>query len=182
MAKFKQYKDKDNKRKWLFSGYIATDPLTDKKIVTSRRGFDTKAEASIELDKLKAKILKGSRNKRSITFEELYDDWLLQYRKSVKASSIATSRRFIEGHVLPKLGKLKLDQITVSFCQKCVNEWHDNYKQYHYIRRAAAQVMSYGVSMELMQDNPMRKTILPRKKEDEKAPNFYNMICQIKLE
>lgn len=174
MAKFEQYKDKNNKRKWLFSGYIATDPLTDKKIVTSRRGFDTKAEASIELDKMKAKILKGSRKKRSITFEELYDDWLLQYRKSVKASSIATSRRFIEGHVLPKLGKLKLDQITVSFCQKCVNEWHDNYKQYHYIRRAAAQVMNYGVSMELMKDNPMRKTILPRKKEDEKAPNFYN--------
>ena len=50
MAKFEQYKDKNNKRKWLFSGYIATDPLTDKKIVTSRRGFDTKAEASIELE------------------------------------------------------------------------------------------------------------------------------------
>ena len=86
MAKFEQYKDKNNKRKWLFSGYIATDPLTDKKIVTSRRGFDTKAEASIELDRMKAKILKGSRKKRSITFEELYDDWLLQYRKSVKES------------------------------------------------------------------------------------------------
>ena len=59
MAKFEQYKDKNNKRKWLFSGYIATDPLTDKKIVTSRRGFDTKAEASIELDRMKAKILKA---------------------------------------------------------------------------------------------------------------------------
>ena len=33
MAKFEQYKDKNNKRKWLFSGYIATDPITEKKIV-----------------------------------------------------------------------------------------------------------------------------------------------------
>jgi len=174
LAKFEQYKDKNNKRKWLFSGYVATDPITEKKIVTTRKGFDTKAEARLEFDKLKASILKGSKKKRTITFQELYDDWLEQHRKSVKSSTVATNRRFIEGHVLPKFGKLKLDQITVSFCQKCVNEWHDKYKQYHYIRRATAQVMTYGVSMELMESNPMKKTILPRKKEEEKKPNFYS--------
>lgn len=69
---------------------------------------------------------------------------------------------------------MKLDKITVSYCQKCVNEWHDVYKQYHYIRRATAQVMNHGVSMELMESNPMKKTILPRRKEEEKKPNFYN--------
>lgn len=42
------------------------------------------------------------------------------------------------------------------------------------MRRAAAQVMSYGVSMELMDSNPMKKPILPCKKEDNKEPNFYN--------
>lgn len=34
--------------------------------------------------------------------------------------------------------------------------------------------MSYGVSMELMDSNPMKKPILPCKKEDNKEPNFYN--------
>ena len=174
MAKFSMYKDKDNKRKWMFSGYVATCPLTGKKTVTTRKGFDTKADASEELDKLKASILKGSRKSKTITFKELYDMWLEQHRKSVKPSTIATNRRFIENHVLPKFGKLKLDKITVSYCQKCVNEWHDTYKQYHYFRRATAQVMTYGVSMELMESNPMKKTILPRKKEDDKAPNFYS--------
>lgn len=62
----------------------------------------------------------------------------------------------------------------MSYCQKCVNEWHNEYKQYNYFRRATAQVMRFGVSMELMEDNPMKKTILPRKKEDTKAPNFYS--------
>ena len=158
MAKFKQYKDKDNKRKWQFSGYVATDPITSKKIVTTRKGFDTKADASLEFDKLKSSILKASRNKPSTTFKELYDDWLEQHRKSVKPSTIATNRRFIENHVLPKFGTMKLDKITVLYCQKCVNEWHDVYKQYHYIRRATSQVMTYGVSMELMDSNPMKKT------------------------
>lgn len=76
--------------------------------------------------------------------------------------------------MLPKLGKLKLDKISVSYCQRCVNDWHNNYKQYHFFRRAAAQVMSYGVSMKLMDSNPMRKTILPRKIEEDKGPNFYS--------
>lgn len=174
MPKYEQYKDKKNKRKWMFSGYIATDPITGKKVVTKRKGFDTKKEAIATFDHLKAQILKGSKKRRSITFNELYNDWLDQHRKSVKPSTVATNRRFIENHVLPKFGKLKLDQITVSYCQKCVNEWHGKYKQYNYMRRAAAQVMSYGVSMELMDSNPMKKTLLPRKKEDDKEPNFYN--------
>lgn len=176
MAKFTQYQDKNNKRKWMFSGYVATDPITDKKIVTSRRGFNTKAEASEEFEKLKVSILKGAKNKPTITFQQLYDDWLVQHRMSVKPSTVATNRRFIEGHVLPKFGKLKLDKITVSYCQKCVNEWHGKFKQYNYIRRATAQIMTYGVSMELMDSNPMKKTILPRKKEEEKKPNFYNKV------
>ncbi len=174
MPKYEQYKDKKNKRKWMFSGYIATDPITGKKVVTKRKGFGTKKEAIATFDQLKAQVLKGSKKRRSITFNELYNDWLEQHRKSVKPSTVATNRRFIENHVLPKFGKLKLDQITVSYCQKCVNEWHDKFKQYNYMRRAAAQVMSYGVSMELMDNNPMKKTILPRKKEDNKEPNFYN--------
>ncbi|MFB8466683.1 tyrosine-type recombinase/integrase [Enterococcus thailandicus] len=174
MPKYEQYKDKNNKRKWMFSGYIATDPITGKKVVTKRKGFDTKKEAIATFDQLKAQVLKGSKKRRSITFNELYSDWLEQHRKSVKPSTVATNRRFIENHVLPKFGKLKLDQITVSYCQKCVNEWHGNFRQYNYMRRAAAQVMSYGVSMELMDSNPMKKTILPRKKEDNKEPNFYN--------
>lgn len=176
MAKFSQYQDKNNKRKWMFSGYVATDPITDKKVVTSRKGFNTKAEASEEFEKLKVSILKGAKNKPTITFQQLYDDWLVQHRISVKPSTVATNRRFIEGHVLPKFGKLKLDKITVAYCQKCVNEWHSKFKQYNYIRRATAQIMTYGVSMELMDSNPMKKTILPRKKEEEKKPNFYNKV------
>lgn len=174
MAKFSQYKDSNNKRKWMFSGYVATCPLTEKKTVTTRKGFDTKGEAQEAFDLLKAKIMRGSRKTKSITFKELYTLWLEQHRKGVKASTIATNRRFIENHVLPKFGNLKLDKISVSYCQKCVNEWHNEYKQYNYFRRATAQIMSFGVSMELMEDNPMKKTILPRKKEDTKAPNFYS--------
>ncbi|WP_265331587.1 tyrosine-type recombinase/integrase [Enterococcus avium] len=58
------------------------------------------------------------------------------------------------------------------FAKVCIK--HGKFRQYSYMRRAAAQVMSYGVSMELMDSNPMKKPILPCKKEDNKEPNFYN--------
>lgn len=174
MPKYLQYQDKNNKRKWMFDGYVATDPITGKKVVTKRKGFNTKKEATAAFDSLKYEILKGSKKVKTITFSDLYDDWLEQHRKSVKPSTVATNRRFVENHVLPKFGNLKLDKITVSYCQKCVNEWHDKYKQYNYLRRVTAQIMAYGISMELMDSNPMRKTILPRKKEEEKKVNFYS--------
>lgn len=159
----------------MFSGYIATNPITNQKVVTTRKGFDTKAEATKEFDNLKRTILSGSKKRKSITFSELYNEWLIHYRNSgVKPSTIATQRRFMENHAIPKLGKLRLDKISVAYCQKIVNEWHSKYKQYHYIRRGIGQVMAFGVAMEYMETNPMRKTLLPRKIEDEKAPNFYN--------
>lgn len=54
-----------------------------------------------------------------------------------------------------------------------MNKWHESYKQYQYFRKAVGQVLQFGVQMELLDSNPMRKTILSRKKEVEKFPNFY---------
>lgn len=99
--------------------------------------------------------------------------WLKQYRLKVKPSTVATSRRFVENYALQHFGKLKLDKITVRYCQEIVNLWHDQYKQYHYFRKVVGQVLQFGVQMELIDSNPMRKTILPRKKEVEEFTNFY---------
>ena len=69
---------------------------------------------------------------------------------------------------------MKLDKISVRYCQQVVNKWHESYKQYQYFRKAVGQVLQFGVQMELLDSNPMRKTIiLPRNKEVEEFPNFY---------
>lgn len=111
--------------------------------------------------------------KPSLTFQELYDLWLKQYRLKVKPSTIATSRRFVEDYCLQYFGKLKLDKITVSYCQEIVNKWHSQYKQYYYFRKIVAQILQFGIKMEIIDSNPMRKTELPRKIEVEQFPNFY---------
>ncbi|OJG98850.1 hypothetical protein RV18_GL002712 [Enterococcus termitis] len=81
--------------------------------------------------------------------------WLKQYRLKVKPSTVATLRRFVENYALQYFGKLKLDKITVRYCQEIVNLWHDQYKQYHYFRKVVGQVLLFGVQMELIDSNPM---------------------------
>ncbi|MGX7236254.1 site-specific integrase [Enterococcus phoeniculicola] len=177
MATFKQYQKKNGKSAWQFQAYLGTHPVTNERIKTTRRGFKTKKEAQIALSRLQVDFEKSNlqlAGKPSLTFKELYDLWLKQYRLKVKPSTIATSRRFVEDYCLQYFGKLKLEKITVSYCQEIVNKWHSQYKQYHYFRKVVAQILQFGIKMEIIDSNPMRKTELPRKIEVEQFPNFYS--------
>ncbi|TLG79727.1 site-specific integrase [Vagococcus zengguangii] len=177
MASFKQYSRKDGTKYWKFQAYLGVHPVTGKPVKTTRSNFRTKKEAQIALAQLQTEFENNNRKlikKESITFQELYDLWLPQYRLKVKPSTVATSRRFIEEYALEFFGELKLDNITVRYCQEIVNKWHSKYKQYHYFRKVVGQVLQFGVQMELIENNPMRKTVLPRKKEVETFPNFYS--------
>ena len=176
MASFKQYTLNNGSKRWKFQAYLGTHPVKGTPVKTTRSGFKTKKEAQIALAQLQTDFEQNNReltNQEKITFSELYDLWLKQYRLKVKPSTVATSRRFIENYALQYFGKLKLDKITVRYCQEIVNLWHDQYKQYHYFRKVVGQVLQFGVQMELIDSNPMRKTVLPRKKEVEEFPNFY---------
>lgn len=174
MTQINQYTKKNGDKFYKFNLYLGKDEFTGKKVYALRQGFKTKREAQIAMSKLLEEVVeKGVSRKRVTTFKELYDMWLEQHRLNVKASTVATNRRFVEKHVLPSLGHFKLNRITVVYCQQLVNEWHQEYKQYSYFRKVAAQIMKYGVSLELMDNNPMAKTILPRKQEVDKPINFY---------
>lgn len=175
MAEYKQYTKKNGDKAWLLRAYLGSDPVTGKPIKVNRRGFNTKKEAQQELTRLQNDFdKKGQSLTPNITFKELYEMWLEQQRKSVKPSTIAISVRYANNQILPAFGKLKLNKITVAYCQKIVNEWHDKYKQYAFLRKVTAQIMKYGISMEIIDSNPMRKTILPRKKDEETKINFYS--------
>ncbi|MDT2831873.1 site-specific integrase [Vagococcus carniphilus] len=175
MTQIKSYKTKDNLTRYFFNVYVGRNPKTGKNVYRKRQGFKTKKQAQIALaDLLKDIEENGLFNENKVmTFKDLYDMWLKQHRLNVKPSTIATNRRFVEGHVLPHLGDMKLDDITVIYCQKLVNEWYEEYKQYPYFRKVTAQIMRYGEAMEIMKSNPMAKTILPRKKEEENKLQYY---------
>lgn len=171
----KKYTKKNGTTAYSFNVYVGQDPR-GKNVYRKRQGFKTKKEAQRALaDLLKEIELNGINNERSIrTFEQLYNHWLAQHRKNVRASTIGTIRHTIEKHALPQLGGCLLSAITVVQCQTLVNQWAESVgKQSANVRKTVAQIMRYGEAMEIIQSNPMRKTILPRWKEGEKKLQFY---------
>lgn len=174
MATFFSYRLKSGEKYWGFETYLGKDPKTGKDIRTKRRRFKTKAEAQIALNKLLVEYKEEQEYKINITtFQELYELWIDNYRSRVKPSSVAIAQRFCKNHILPVFGKLRLDKISVSYCQKQVNEWHKKLKQYNYLRKTTAQIFKFGIAMEVCKDNPMSKTLLPRKIEVEQSLKFY---------
>lgn len=176
MTQIKKYTKKDGSIAYQFNAYVGRNPQTGKNVYRKRQGFKTKKKAQIALAELLKDIEENGFDSRpaTFTFKDLYEMWLKQHRMNVKASTIATNRRFVEGHVLPYLGDMKLNDISVVYCQQLVNKWYEQgYKQYSYFRKVTAQIMRYGEAMEILTSNPMSKTILPRKMEDEKKLQFY---------
>ena len=68
---------------------------------------------------------------------------------------------------------MKLTDISVPYCQKVLSKWHAKYKMWDSIRKQTGQILAYGVSMEYIDSNPMRKTMRPKHKEYEEKRKFY---------
>ncbi|MGC4666416.1 tyrosine-type recombinase/integrase [Enterococcus hirae] len=175
MTQIKKYTKKDGSTAYMFNVYVGKNSK-GKNVYRKRQGFKTKKQAQIALANLLKDVEEnGIESVESIkTFKDLYEMWLAQHRLNVKPSTIALNRRFVEKHVLPYLGDYLLHDITVVYCQTLVNKWFkQGYKQYPYFRKVTAQIMRYGEAMELMNNNPMAKTILPRAQQEEKKLQYY---------
>ncbi|GED48617.1 Arm DNA-binding domain-containing protein [Carnobacterium maltaromaticum] len=98
--RYKQYVDKRNSKKyWKFSAYLGIDPNTGKEIRPTCSPFETKAAAKLAYNRLMADFKDGKHNPakaKTLTFKELYQEWLEHHRLEVKASTVATNRRFVE--------------------------------------------------------------------------------------
>ena len=168
MTQIKKYTKKDGSTAYMFNAYVGRNPKTGKKVWRKRQGFKTTKKAQIAL----AEILKDieengfdTDDNEIIYFKDLYNLWLEQQKLNVKMATLMDQKSFIETHVLPKLGNVKLENITVVQCQRLVNEaYNRGLKRYGYVRSVTAQIMRFGESLEIMKDNPMKRTILPRKK------------------
>lgn len=176
MVKVTKYKKQNGNDAFMYRAYFGVDPLTGKEIRKKRRGFESEKAARAAYKRDFANFVNDGPDLASNikTFNDLYEMWLAQYRLTVKASSVAVCKRYCEHHVLPKFGRLPLDKITVAYCQKVVNEWHEQYRQFNFLRKQASQILRFGVNQEIIKSNPMTKVTIPKEKERMNPDNFYN--------
>jgi len=182
MATYKQYENTKG-RFWLVRGYLGIDPVTQKQINIEKRGFKTKKEAQIyftrEVNKFNSGGYGGNENKnKNPTYLVLYNEWLEQYKNTVKESTFVKTKQLFSNNILPIFGNLKIKNITSSFLQKTVNKWHKKFNQYRKVYNYTCKVFDYALVHGYIADNPKTRVVVPTVKRDynkkERKKTFYN--------
>ncbi|MGP4072769.1 tyrosine-type recombinase/integrase [Piscibacillus sp. B03] len=181
MANIKKYTKKDGSTAYMFNAYLGTDPVTGKKKRTTRRGFKTAKEAKIALSKILVDVDDyGLRRNESITYEEVFQEWFEQHCKEIKPTSIDVLKTKFK-RILPEFGRLKIKEITRSYCQRVVNAWAEELKSFQDYKIQANQVFKYAVKTNIIKTNPMEQITLPKRKdkinydqEEEEKVKFYS--------
>lgn len=177
MAKFKQYTKKNGEKVWMFQAFLGVDESTGKSIKTTRRGFKTKKEAQISLNKLMIDFEKnGLTEEKHLTFKEIYDLWLPVYERTVKESTFFKTSKQYELHILPVFKNMRVDKISVARAQKFANDMSDKLSVYKQTVSNASRIISYAIDLGYAVSNPFDRVKLPKRKElleEDKKLNFY---------
>lgn len=180
MTTIKSYQKKDGKTYFMFKLYIGVDPLTGKEQYTTRRGFKSEKEAKKILNDIQYEIRQGEfRKQKNETYQEVYDLWVVQYERIVEESTFVKTTGIFKNHILPALGKYKIDKLNFNICQKAVNKWADDLKNFRMVRSYASAVVDHAIKLDIIQKNPFSLVEISHKKkkfqfdDDEKQANFY---------
>lgn len=175
----KEYTTPSGKKRYSFLLYVGKDETTGHTIQIKKQGFKTKKEALESYLNYQLKVVKGEYvpiTKRKLRLTDLYDQWINLYKTTVQESTFVSTKKIFKNHILDQLGSIYLGKLTVSQCQSAVNVWYieapKTFKRFVFY---ASKLINYGVTMELMKKNPMKKVILPKPQRDNKKfDNFYS--------
>lgn len=65
--------------------------------------------------------------------------------------------------ILKEFDNMPIQSITTPYCQKVINYWIENYKDFRNIKVYAANVFEYAVMLKIIHENPFKYTKLPKR-------------------
>ena len=107
---------KDEKRGTWYARFYYTD-WTGKRIETTKRGFDTKKAAK----EYEAEAKRTAGQSPEMTLKSLCDIYLADLKARRKPTTVYSETRMIERYILPHLGDMPLNKITVT----TIREWQN---------------------------------------------------------
>ncbi|MGM8140072.1 tyrosine-type recombinase/integrase [Enterococcus italicus] len=178
MATVKQYTKKNGEKAYMFNAYLGIDEKTGKQKRTTRRGFKTVKEAKIAASRIELGVEQETKKAKIVpTFEEVYGDWLEEYRKLVKSSTLINTEAIFKNHIIPEFGDTAIDKITLQDCQKFMNDLSDKIQTFGKTMNYIGSVFDYAMRVELITRNPVKLIKKPPKKMSLKVEedlNFYD--------
>ena len=172
----KAYKLKNGDKRYLFKAYLGINPVTGKRVETTRRGFKTKEEAQLAMYRLKLDYKNGvySNQHKVVTVDSLYHEWFASYKKTVKGSTANLLSRNYRLYIKPVFGSLDIKKITLSYIQNFVNEIAGKYAACHIMLVPLNMIYDLALKLGIVDRNLARLVTYPRKKRTKKKKNFYD--------
>ncbi|RNA66203.1 tyrosine-type recombinase/integrase [Alteribacter keqinensis] len=166
MASYQKYSTKKGQM-WLFKTRAVIDPATGQPKQTTRRGFKTKKEAIKAANQFEQEIKNGlSIQDENLTFQDVFDQWYDNHSKTIKLSTKKRIESMFKIHILPRFGRLKIKEITRSYCQKMINEIAESIASVNDIKIQANQVFKYATKMDIILKNPLEHVTVPKQKKE----------------
>ncbi|HFR3773932.1 TPA: tyrosine-type recombinase/integrase [Streptococcus suis] len=184
--KIKDKIKKNGQKVYYASVYLGVDQLTGKKArttvtATTQKGVRVKARDAINAFAANGYTVK---DKPTITtYRELVKVWWDSYKNTVKPNSRQSMEGTIRKHILPVFGDYKLDRLTTPIIQQQINKWANAansgvsgaFANYNLLNNVNRRILQYGVTMQLLQHNPARDVIVPRKQQNkEQKVKFFS--------
>lgn len=178
MATFEKYTKKNGSSAWLVRAYLGKDPLTNKQVNIEKRGFATRKEAKLFIDRKTAEIQKnGLARSKATDFRAVYGLWLTTYQLTVKESSLVKLKQKFDNYILPAFGSYEMDKINPANVQQfanfmCLEKENKHYKEYI---SNVSRIFEFAIRQGLAKKNPVKMITIPKKKADlsEKSINFF---------
>ncbi|HES5148922.1 TPA: site-specific integrase [Streptococcus pyogenes] len=171
IMKITEHKKKNGTIVYRASIYLGIDQMTGKRVKTSVTGR-TQTEVKQKAKHAQFDFLSnGSTIKRKVvikTFKELSHLWLETYKLTVKPQTYDATVTRLNRHIMPTLGNMKVDKITASDIQMLINRLSKYYVNYTAVRSVIRKILQQGVLLGLIDYNPARDIILPRKQPNAK--------------
>lgn len=172
-----EYKKKNGATVYRASVYLGVDKLTGKKARTTvtantKKGVRIKAREAVNAFAANGYSVK---EKPTITtYRELVALWWESYKNTIKPNSQQSMEGIVRLHILPVFGDYRLDKLTTPIIQQQVNKWADKankgekgaYANYSFLNNINRRILQYGVTMQVIQHNPARDVIIPRKQQN----------------
>jgi len=143
--------------KWYYR-YDITDPATGKRKQKEIGGFRTREEAEEAAKKILAEIQQGTyAEPTKTTVEEFLLDFVENTLKNEVAPNTYEQRKaYVKNHIAPRIGKIKLSDLSPAHIQKFYNDLREQYGAGHVqnIGNLLNKALNHAVRWSIISRNP----------------------------
>ena len=183
MASFAKYKTVHGEF-WMIR-ITLTDPITQEKKATTRRGFKKLSEAKAAAKKMEIEDAKVQINSKShYTYRNIFIEFENEYSKHLKASTVYRKSVDFKKWILPTFGEKRLKDINKHDCQKYIDFMATQLKSYKPIVIQARNVFDFAVRNNYIDASPFENTVYPKNtffEEEDALEKFWTKEQSLKF-